>query len=142
MRSNSTAGSVLSKRAKVISAAFEVRQCGCLAAALGHGLDCPSHEERKSLQRYSQKLGFGAGAHFSPKELGVPRVSFGTWSPTHDRRCLVCSFFVGWREQWLQAFVINICFTFVFFIISYFTQEEAGCTINKRSSRIELAGLW
>lgn len=46
-------GSVLSKKAKVISAAFEVRLFGCYPASVGHRLDCSPLLARKDCQKCS-----------------------------------------------------------------------------------------
>lgn len=45
-----------------------------------------------------------------------------------------------WAVYRLSSEIFVLPF-FFFLIISYLTQEEAGCTINKRSSRIELV-VW
>lgn len=130
-------GSVLSKKAKVISAAFEVRRFGRLAAAVGHRLDCaPPGEESlwASVQVHVSLLSNWGSPGFLLELVPRPVTEGVKFAPFLQGG--------GSSVGCLQAFVRNICFTFFFFlIISYLTQEEAGCTINKRSSRIELV-VW
>ena len=69
-------GSVLSKKAKVISAAFEVRWFGCYPASARHRLDCPPLLTSKDCQSAATERGCSSPEKPWAQPLEDPRFSF------------------------------------------------------------------
>lgn len=113
-------GSVLSKKAKVISAAFEVRRFGRLAATVGHRLDCaPPGEESlwASVQVHVSLLSNWGSPGFLLELVPRPVTEGVKFAPFLQGG--------GSSVGCLQAFVRNICFTF-FFFSHYFLSHSRG----------------